>query len=601
MRNRYSEKPKNFSHTINRLLSYLSKDIILIIFAGFIAVIAALMGVLTPYLAGKALTLVKYIYDGEEALVSIFSFLPLFNFVTLIIVIILTALLTSLFNYLQSFLLIGMTQRLTYKMRIDLTTKVNSLPLKFFDKYKYGDILSRITNDVDMINQTLTQSISEIFRAITLVTSILVIMFLMSWELALITTGSVIISLIVAGIFVKISQKYFVRAAKSTGDMTGHVEEVFHGHQVVKIYNYQDKALAEFETLNDEIFDSSFKSQFISSIMFPVQFFFTNLAYIGIGVIGGYLLIKGQIEVGFILTYVLYARQVGQPIQTIGQTASVLQQTSAAAERIFFIMDQKEEDDESNKKLLLPNIKGKVEFDNLQFSYIKDKPVIKGFTAKVKPGDMVAIVGPTGAGKTTIVNLLMRFYELDDGDIKIDDISIKDMKRTEVRDKFGMVLQDTWIFEGSIYENIVYGSNGKTYEDVEKATKNAMTHHFIHSLPNSYDFILKEDGENISQGQRQLITISRAMLADKPMLILDEATSSVDTRTEILIQKAMDKLMKGRTSFVIAHRLSTIRNADVIFVVRDGNIIESGNHDALIEKDGFYAELYNSQFEGQEI
>lgn len=601
MRRRFAEKPENFSETMKRLLSYLKNDVILIIFAAITAIIAALMGVLTPFLAGKALTLVKKIHEGKEALVNILSFLPDFNFLTLMITILITALLTSLLNYLQSYLLIGMTQRLTYKMRNDLTTKINKLPLSFFDQHKYGDILSRITNDVDMINQTLTQSISEIFRAITLVTSILVIMFVMSWELALITTSSVLISLVVASIFVKLSQKYFVVAAKATGDMTGHVEEVFHGHQVVKIYNYKDKALKEFNKINEDIYESSFKSQFISSIMFPVQFFFTNLAYIGIGLIGGYLLMMGRIEIGFILTYVMYARQVGQPIQTIGQTASVLQQTAAASERIFFIMDEVEEADESDKKKLLSDVKGEVQFKNLHFSYIKDKPVIKGFDAKVKAGDMVAIVGPTGAGKTTIVNLLMRFYELDSGDITIDGVSTKDMSREEVRNLFGMVLQDTWIFEGSIYENITYGSNDKTYEEVEEATKNAMTHHFIHSLPEQYNFILKEGGENISQGQRQLITISRAMLADKPMLILDEATSSVDTRTEILIQKAMDKLMKGRTAFVIAHRLSTIRNADVIFVVRDGNIVESGNHNKLIEKNGFYAELYNSQFEGQEI
>ncbi len=597
-RNRYMpQKAADFKGTMKRLLSYLKKDLWVIIVAGLFAIVASLITVITPVLAGKALTSISQIYAGESDVVNIIPGFLDFTLAEVLIWTLITAVISSALNFFQGYMLIGITQKLTYKMRSDLSVKINKLPLNFYDKHKFGDVLSRVTNDVDTINQTLTQSISEIFRAFTLVTSILVIMFIMSWELALITTASVVISLLVVGRFIKISQKYFVQAAKNTGDMNGHVEEVFHGHQVVKVFNHQPQAKKEFTEINDKIYTTSWKSQFVSSIMFPVQFFFANMAYIGIALIGGYLVMHGQLEIGLILTYIMYSRLVAQPIQAIGQTASVLQQTAAAAERIFFLLDAESETDESDKPTQLKNIKGNVTFENVNFGYLPDTPVIKGFSAEIKPGQMVAIVGPTGAGKTTIVNLLMKFYEINSGSIKIDGVDINDMKREEVRSYFGMVLQDTWIFEGTVLDNISYGSEGKSFEDIEKAAYASQTHHFIHSLPESYKFMLAEDGQNISAGQRQLITISRAMLADKPMLILDEATSSVDTRTEVLIQKAMDQLMKGRTAFVIAHRLSTIRNADVIFVMRDGNIVEQGNHEQLLTQNGFYAELYNSQFD----
>ncbi len=593
-----NQKASNFWGTIKRLLAYLNKDKWTVFMAGIFAVIAALSTVFTPVLTGKLLTSVTLMWNGSnpEGFVDLFGLL--LNFNQLLVLLIITATIAAALNLTQGYLLIGITQRLTYKMRSDLADKINTLPLKFFDKHKYGDVLSRVTNDVDTINQTLTQSLSEIFRSFTLVTSILVIMFVMRADLAAITTVSVLVSLLVAGRFVKLSQKYFRQAAKNNGDLNGHVEEIYHGHQVVKVFNHQKQAFGEFNEINNRIYETSWKAQFISSIMIPIQFFFTNLAYISVAIIGGYLLLTdAYFEVGFIMMFIQYARQVAQPIQSIGQTASVMQQTAAASERIFFLIDAQSEPDESQKEQGISQIKGSVTFKDVHFRYLPETPVIQGFSATINPGQMVAIVGPTGAGKTTIVNLLMRFYEIDSGSIMIDGVDIRDMKREEVRSYFGMVLQDSWIFEGSVLDNISYGSSNKTFSEVENAAKAAQSHHFIHSLSDTYNFMLAEDGTNISQGQRQLITISRAMLADKPMLILDEATSSVDTRTEILIQKAMDQLMKGRTSFVIAHRLSTIRNADVIFVMKDGNIVEQGNHEALIEKNGFYAQLYNSQFE----
>ncbi len=592
-----SQKPADFKGTMKRLLGYLRRYWWIIILSGLMAVIAALLTVLTPMLSGLALTSVYQIWQGQSDIVEIIPGIYSAGLYEILIVTMVSAFLSSTLNFLQGFSLIGITQRLTYQMRVDLADKINTLPLSFFDKYKFGDVLSRVTNDVDTINQTLTQSISEIFRSFTLVTAILVIMFVLSWPLGLITTLSVVISLVVAANFIKISQKYFRQAAMNNGDMNGHIEEVFHGHQVVKVFNHQKQAKLEFEEINNRIYETTWKSQFISSIMIPVQFFFANLAYIGIAGVGGYLVIAGLVKIGFIYTYVQYSRQVAQPIQAIGQTATVLQQTAAAAERIFFLLDAESEPDESHKETKLESVKGHVVFENVHFSYIEGTEVIKGFSAEVKPGQTVAIVGPTGAGKTTMVNLLMRFYEIQSGRILIDGVDIKELKRDDVRALFGMVLQDTWIFDGTVLENIKYGTEEATTEQVEDATKAAQTHHFIHSLQDNYHFHLAEDGMNISAGQRQLITISRAMLADKPMLILDEATSSVDTRTEILIQRAMDKLMEGRTSFVIAHRLSTIKNADMIFVMRNGNIIEQGNHESLLQQNGFYSELYNSQFD----
>lgn len=594
-------KAQNFWGTLKRLLSYLGSYWVLIGFAALFAVTASIIQTIVPILVGSALSSVSEFYQGRPDIINIFpEYLGLqlnMGLFDILLWIVLLTLGSSLLNFTQGFMLIGITQRLTFQMRTDLADKINTLPLKFFDKYKYGDVLSRMTNDVDTINQTLTSSIIDMFRSFSIVISIITFMIILRWEMAAVAIVTVIVSLIVASRFIKISQKYFVRQAAYNGNMNGHVEENYNGHLVVKAYNHQKQSKAEFDDINEKIYDTSWKSQFISGIMVPIQFFFANIGYISIALIGGFLVMNGQMLPGLILTFVQFMRLVSHPIQNIGQSATVLQMTAASAERIFFILDADSEEDESHKELRLEKVKGAVEFKDVYFRYVEDTPVIKGFNAKIEPGQTVAIVGPTGAGKTTMVNLLMRFYEIDSGSITIDGVDIRDMKRDEVRSQFGMVLQDSWIFEGTVHENISYGSTNKTMDDIEKAARNAQTHHFIHSLPNSYDFLLNEDGLNISQGQRQLITISRVMLADKPMLILDEATSSVDTRTEILIQKAMDRLMTGRTSFVIAHRLSTIKNADVIFVMRDGNIVEQGNHDQLLEQDGFYAELYNSQFE----
>lgn len=597
MKNFKQVKAQDFGATMKKLFKYLKPYYGYMIIAIIMAMIAGVMTVFTPYLTGKILTYFTIYETNLSATVNIVGNWNV-DLLGLLGLIVASGILTAVFNYLQSNILTYVSQHMTYNMRVDLAHKMNKLPLKFFDKYQYGEILSRFSNDVDTVNQTLSQGLSEIFRSISVIISIMTIMFVLNWMLALVVTLTVIISLVSSTFFIKISQKYFRQQATHNGRMLGHVEETYHGHQVIKVFNHEKKSHQVFDGINDDIYQTSWKSQFVSSIMNPVQFFFGNLGYIAVVLVGAFGVISGSIvEAGLILTFVQYTRQINMPIQTIGQTASMLQQTAASAERVFEILEATSELDESQKTKKLSQVKGHIEFKDVYFSYVKGEPVIKNFSAAVKPGQTVAIVGPTGAGKTTIVNLLMRFYEIDKGSIEIDDTSVSDMKREDVRNYFGMVLQDAWIFEGTVLENIMYGSPNATFEEVEEASKAAQTYHFIKSLPGGFDFMLNEDGTNISQGQRQLITISRAMLANRPMLILDEATSSVDTRTEILIQKAMDTLMKNRTSFVIAHRLSTIKNADVIFVMKQGNIIEQGNHEALLQQNGFYAQLYNSQFE----
>ncbi|TNF08474.1 MAG: ABC transporter ATP-binding protein [Bacillota bacterium] len=599
---RYVEKAQDFKGTMKKLVKYLRPYRMRIFFAGLMAVTASLLSVLAPWLLGLITSEVARAYTQSDAIGTIkliegisLSLGEIALFIAGIY------LLSSLFNYLQSFLLIGMTQNLTYSMRKELSSKINRLPLKYFDSQQFGDILGRVTNDVETINGTLTQSISEIFRSITLIIAIFVMMFLLSPILTGVVFITTILSLYAASRFVKLSQGYFRKQAKSYGELNGHIEETYSGHTVVKVFNHQEASYENFERINEDLYGSSVRSQFISGIMMPVQFFFGNIAYIAIAVIGAFLVITTNpviaIQVGIIQTFLQYTRQINQPIQQIGSIANVLQSTAAASERIFGLLSQEEEPLERENLKELKKIKGHVVFKDVHFGYVHDVDVIKGFSAEIKPGQKVAIVGPTGAGKTTIVNLLMRFYEIKSGSITIDGIDIRDLTREQVRDLFGMVLQDTWLFEGSIYDNITYGSANKSEEEVLKAARLAQTHHFIESLSQTYQFELLENGSNISQGQRQLLTISRAMLADKPMLILDEATSSVDTRTEVLIQHAMEALMKNRTSFVIAHRLSTIKDADVIFVMNDGNVIEQGNHLQLLEKNGFYAKLYYSQFD----
>jgi ATP-binding cassette subfamily B protein len=600
------EKPKDFKGTMKKLLTYLKPYNLKIMISGLMAIIAALLSVLSPWLLGLITSEVAEAYQsglfvGGFPMISI----PVLGYGLSIgevaLLILATYILSAFFNYFQSFMLIGMTQNLTYSMRRELSAKLNTLPLQFFDREQFGDILGRITNDVETINGTLTQSISEIFRSIALIIGIFGMMIILSPILTVVVFFTTAMALYSASKFVKLSQGYFRSQAKSNGMLNGHIEETYSGHTVVKVFNHQKASYERFSQINNDLYGSAVKSQFISGIMMPVQFFFGNLAYIGIAVIGAFLVLSTNpliaIQVGIILTFIQYTRQINQPIQQIGSIANVLQSTAAASERIFNMLAQANETPDRSELKTLNKVSGHVVFKDVYFGYNPETDVIKGFSAEIKPGQKVAIVGPTGAGKTTIVNLLMRFYEIKSGSIEIDGVDIRDMSRRDVRALFGMVLQDTWLFDGSVYDNITYGSQDKDMDDIIKAAKLAQTHHFIESLPEGYQFGLGENGQNISQGQRQLLTISRAMLANRPMLILDEATSSVDTRTEVLIQRAMEALMKDRTSFVIAHRLSTIKDADVIFVMNDGNITEQGNHEDLLARNGFYSKLYYSQFD----
>ncbi len=594
----YIEKPQNFKKSIKKLFNYLKPYSPQIIFSGSMSILSSLLTVIAPWLLGLMTTEIAEAFIQNRSVGSIYITSQIaLTIPSLALIVLLGYSLGGILAYLQSFILTGMTQNLTFEMRKEIAKKINNLPLSHFDKQSFGDVLGRSTNDIETISATINQSLSEVFRAVTLLLGVLIIMFVLNWLLALVVIFTSIVSFLVAAIFVKLSQKYFRSQAKSVGDMSGHVEEMFNGHRIVKVFNHQKKALKDFDKINEKIRYSTMRSQFISGIMFPMQFFIGNVGYILIGAVGSFLVLSGSIKVGLIQTFVTYTRQINQPIQSLSSIAAVLQSTAAAAERIFDLLESDEEQKDPENSVKIKKFKGHVVFEDVHFSYVKGTEVIKGFNADISPGQTVAIVGHTGAGKTTMVNLLMRFYDIESGRILIDDVDIKTMSRNDVRSLFGMVLQDTWLFEGTIYENINYGSKERNQEDVYNAAKMAQSHHFIESHPGGYNFELMEAGANISQGQQQLITISRAMLANRPMLILDEATSSVDTRTEVLIQNAMDKLMSKRTSFVIAHRLSTIKNADLILVMEEGNIVEQGTHKQLIDSNGHYAKLYNAQFD----
>ena len=505
-------------------------------------------------------------------------------------------LLSAALRYLESWIMTNVTQKVTFQMRRDISLKINRLPLSYFDKQTYGEVLSRVTNDVDTISQTLNQSLSQIVSAVVMIAGIVAMMLSISWQMTVVALLVLPVSMGFVLLIAKKSQVQFTRQQTELGELNGHIEEMYAGHQVMRVFNGQARSLAKFTTINNQLHVSAWKSQFLSGLMWPIMNFVGNLGYVGVAVLGGWLAINGRLQVGDIQAFIQYMRQFNQPIEQTANIANVLQSTAAAAERVFEFIDEPEEAREGRDLVKLEKVKGGVEFDNVTFGYNPDEPVIKGLSARVKPGQRVAIVGPTGAGKTTLVNLLMRFYEINSGAIKIDGVDIRQMKRSDVRQMFGMVLQDTWLFSGTIRDNLRYGRPDASDDELIATAKEAHVDHFVRSLPGGYDMMLGEEATNISQGEKQLLTIARAMLARTPMLILDEATSSVDTRTEVLIQKAMDKLMQGKTSFVIAHRLSTIRDADLILVVRDGNIIEQGKHDELLKKNGFYAELYNSQF-----
>ncbi len=509
--------------------------------------------------------------------------------------------LSFILNYLQAFLMAHVNQGVSKSLRKSISKKINQVPMNYYDKISYGDILSRVTNDVDTIGQTLNQSITTLISSVVMLVGVLIAMFIVNWIMALVAIATVPLSMIFMMIIIKISQKYFMGQQKKLGELNGHIEETYTGLNVVKAFNAEDKRQESFDDINSTLYTNERKSQFLSGLMMPIMSFVSNLSYVAIAVVGAILFVsvKHNITAGVITSFFIYVNLFQNPLSQIAQAANSLQSTAAASERVFEFLAEPEQTNEDSKQKMLETVKGKVEFKNVRFGYVPEKTIINNFSAKIEPGQKVAIVGPTGAGKTTMVNLLMRFYELNAGEILIDNVPISEMKREEVRSLFSMVLQDTWLFEGTIRENIVYSKTDATEEEVINACIAANVDHFIRTLPNGYNMML-DDQSNISSGQRQLLTIARAMIQNSPMLILDEATSNVDTRTEQLIQDAMDKLTIGRTSFVIAHRLSTIKNSDLILVMKDGDIIESGNHEALLKQNGFYAELYNSQFSHQE-
>lgn len=505
-------------------------------------------------------------------------------------------LVSATLRYLGSWIMTNITQKITFKMRQDISAKINRLPFSYFDKQTYGEVLSRITNDVDTVSQTFNQSLSQIVSALVMIIGIMIMMLSISWQMTIVALLTLPISMSFVLVVIKKSQTQFMNQQIELGKLNGHIEEMYAGHQVMQAFNGQARSIKKFKTINNKLYKSAWKSQFLSGVMWPIMDFVGNLGYVGIAVLGGWLAINGRLQVGDIQAFIQYMRQFNQPIEQTANIANILQSTAAAAERVFEFLDEPEEAKENKNLVKIKKVKGEIEFKNVTFGYNPDKIIINNLSVHIRPGQRVAIVGPTGAGKTTLVNLLMRFYEINSGTIKIDGIDVRKMKRSDVRQMFGMVLQDTWLFSGTIRDNLRYGKPDATEDEIIAVAKEAHVDHFVKSLPGGYDMVLDEEATNISQGEKQLLTIARAMLAKTPMLILDEATSSVDTRTELLIQQAMDRLMKGKTSFVIAHRLSTIRNADLILVVKEGNIIEQGTHQELLKQHGFYAELYNSQF-----
>lgn len=505
-------------------------------------------------------------------------------------------LVSAALNYAQGWIMSFVSQRITYQFRKDISDKIHKLPLRYFDQRTHGEVLSRVTNDVDTVSQTLNQSLTQIITSLTMIIGILVMMLTISWLMTLVAVIILPLGFMVVRLILKKSQGYFKKQQDTLGHLNGHVEEMYSGHAVMRVFNGEQQSVTKFNKINSELYNSAWKSQFLSGLMFPFVSFIGNLNYVAVAVLGGHLAVNGRLQIGDIQAFIQYVQQFNHPLVQTANIANVMQSTAAAAERVFEFLNEEEEEEDVKNAITIKKPKGKVEFDNVVFGYDPDKVIIKGFNASIKAGARVAIVGPTGAGKTTMVNLLMRFYEVNSGAIKVDDVNIHDMKRSDVRKMFGMVLQDTWLFSGTIKDNIAYGNPKASEKDIEEAAKAAHADHFIKTLPKSYNFELNEEADNISSGEKQLLTIARAMLAQTPMLILDEATSSVDTRTEQLIQKALEKLMKNKTSFVIAHRLSTIKDADLILVMDQGNIIEQGTHKELMKKKGFYASLYNSQF-----
>jgi ATP-binding cassette subfamily B multidrug efflux pump len=593
------EKARDFKSTMRKLIEYLGAYKLTILIVMIFVVASTIFNIAGPKILGQATT---KLFEGVMNQIAGTDSGIDFNYIGRIILITLALYVgSSLFGYIQGWIMSGISMDITYRFRKDIAHKINRMPFKYFDTTSQGEVLSRITNDVDTVSQTLNQSLSQIITSVVTVIGVLVMMLSISWQMTLVALLIIPLSMLIVLLVVRQSQKYFKQQQDYLGHVNGHVEEMFGGHLVMKAFNGEANSIERFDGLNDTLYNAAWKSQFLSGLMFPIMNFVGNIGYVVIAILGGYLAAQKAITVGDIQAFIQYVRSFTQPITRIANISNILQQTAAAAERVFEFLDEEEEIPEVDDPVQLERVKGHVVFQEVKFGYNADKMVIKGFSADVKPGQKIALVGPTGAGKTTMVKLLMRFYDVNSGEILVDGHNIKDFKREDLRCMFGMVLQDTWLYNDTIMENIRYGRPGASDEDVIEAAKAAHVDHFVRTLPEGYDLVLNEEATNISQGQKQLLTIARAIVINPRMLILDEATSSVDTRTEILIQKAMDHLMQNRTSFIIAHRLSTIRNADLILVMNEGDIVEQGVHEDLLERGGFYAELYNSQFEYAEV
>lgn len=588
------EKPKDLKGSLGKLLSYIGNFKAAIIVVMIFAAASTVFNVIGPKTLGKATTALS---EGLMAKIQGTGSID-FTYIGQILLFVLGLYVCSAaFNFIQGWIMTGVTQKICYRMRKEISRKINRMPMKYFESRTYGEVLSRITNDVDTLGQGLNQSITTIITSVATLVGVLIMMLSISPLMTLIAIVILPISMALISFVVKKSQKYFKDQQEYLGHINGQVEEVYGGHLVIKAFNREKDTIEEFNRTNEILYQSAWKSQFLSGMMQPIMMFVGNLGYVAVAISGSMLAIKGTIEVGDIQAFIQYVRSFTQPITQVAQVSNMLQSMAAATERVFEFLEEKEEDQFAENPVHDENLQGSVTFEHVKFGYDEDKIIIHDFNSQISPGQTVAIVGPTGAGKTTMVKLLMRFYDVNEGAIKVDGYDIRDFNRSELRENFGMVLQDTWLFKGTIMENIRYGRLDATDEEVIEAAKAAHAHHFISTLPGGYQMELNEEASNVSQGQKQLLTIARAILADNKILILDEATSSVDTRTEVTIQKAMDNLMRGRTSFVIAHRLSTIRNADLILVMKDGDIVEQGNHEELLEKNGFYANLYNSQFE----
>lgn len=588
------EKAKDFRGTMKKLAVYLGAYKVPLLFVVIFAIGSTIFNIVGPKILGRATT---EIFNGLVGKISGGAGIDFEKIGRILLLLLALYACSALFSFVQGYIMTGVSQKLTYRMRKEISEKINRMPMNYFDKMSHGEILSRITNDVDTLSQSLNQSATQMITSVTTIIGVLIMMLSISPLMTLIAILILPVSVGMISVIVKNSQKYFKSQQEYLGHVNGQVEEVYGGHNIVKAFNKEEDVIAEFDRDNDKLYESAWKSQFLSGMMMPIMIFVGNLGYVAVVILGGWLAMKDMIEVGDIQSFIQYVRNFTQPIQQAAQVANMLQSTAAASERVFEFLEEEEEDQTAEHPASIEGLEGRVEFDHVKFGYHADHTIINDFSAKVEPGQKIAIVGPTGAGKTTMVKLVMRFYDVNSGAIRVDGHDIRDFNRSELREMFGMVLQDTWLFKGSIEDNIRYGKLDATREEVVEAAKAAYVHRFVQTLPGGYDMELNEEASNVSQGQKQLLTIARAILADPKILILDEATSSVDTRTEVRIQKAMDNLMRGRTSFVIAHRLSTIRDADLILVMKDGDIVEQGSHEELLARNGFYADLYNSQFE----